>query len=82
MTCKISPMFSILVLLLSVSLLPLTLTRNTNLGKKVNEEIQRNLIGVNPPDPCHAHAKSGIICDPPYVDIDGEKGATKTQGHN
>ncbi|XWS22293.1 hypothetical protein CRYUN_Cryun29cG0021700 [Craigia yunnanensis] len=78
-----SPILSILfLLLLSLSLLPPTSVRNTRLGKEVNEEIQRNLISGKPPDPCHTHSGSGHSYDCPHVDIDGEKGATKTEGHN
>ncbi|TYJ14869.1 hypothetical protein E1A91_A10G147100v1 [Gossypium mustelinum] len=50
MGCKMIPVLSILVLLLSLSLLlPLSSTTNTHLiGKKMKQKIRRNLIGVRP----------------------------------
>ncbi|TYG98967.1 hypothetical protein ES288_A10G159700v1 [Gossypium darwinii] len=64
MAPKISPLLSISVLLLSLSLLlpPSSTTTNTH------------LIGVGVP--CHPHAGSGVVCDPPYAV------ATQTQDHN
>ncbi|KAH1047058.1 hypothetical protein J1N35_037842 [Gossypium stocksii] len=77
MALKISPLLSISVLLLSLSLLlpPSSTAANTHLiGKEVNREIERKLIGVGVP--CHPHAGSGVVCDPPYAV------ATQTQDHN
>ncbi|XWS09265.1 hypothetical protein CRYUN_Cryun40dG0071000 [Craigia yunnanensis] len=87
---KMSHVLSILVLLLSLSLLmPPTLTRNTHFEKKVNEEIQRNLIDVKPPDPRYCHAGGGRGVDghgenrcPPAADSEKKKVYSATKGHN
>nr|KJB68838.1 hypothetical protein B456_011G149500 [Gossypium raimondii] len=80
MGCKMIPVLSILVLLLSLSLLlPLSSTANTHLiGKKMKQEIRRNLIGVHPGR--GGHPGGGA----PGHDSGKENftPATKTQGHN
>ncbi|XP_022722510.1 uncharacterized protein LOC111279749 [Durio zibethinus] len=85
MSCKISPVLSLLVLLLSLSLLlPPTSTRSTDFGKKVNEEIQRNLIEGKGPI-CRVHAGSGYLpieCPPFHANSEKKKFTGATKGHN
>ncbi|KAK8514763.1 hypothetical protein V6N12_057659 [Hibiscus sabdariffa] len=76
----------ILVLLLSVSLLlPPSSATNTHFGKKVNDEIKRTLIGVDPPG--GGHAPGGRVPKPAPPKVDNSKkekftGAIQTHDHN
>ncbi|MBA0749397.1 hypothetical protein Gogos_003333 [Gossypium gossypioides] len=65
MGCKMIPMLSILVLLLSLSLLLLaSSTTSTRVGKMGNREIRRNLI-YGGPKVEHDHPSSGNVCRGP-----------------
>ncbi|KAH1047043.1 hypothetical protein J1N35_037827 [Gossypium stocksii] len=88
MGCKMIPVLSILVLLLSLSLLlPLSSTTNTHLiGKKMKQEIRRNLIGVHPGRGGHpgggapGHDRGRAAADNSRKE--NFTPATQTQGHN
>ncbi|KAK5793718.1 hypothetical protein PVK06_034872 [Gossypium arboreum] len=88
MGCKMIPVLSILVLLLSLSLLlPLSSTTNTHLiGKKMKQEIRRNLIGVrsgrggHPGGGAPGHDRGRAAAD--NSGKENLTPATQTQGHN